>query len=84
MEIRETIRRLHVQFADSRGMQATYCPCEVARKITPDNWRTLMHLVREVADDLVKEGSPVVMQKGHTIPESATKAVGPICLRRKC
>ncbi len=42
-----------------------------------------MDIVREVADELTKEGVLVVMQKGNVIAEGATEAVGPIRLRKK-
>ncbi|WP_031428605.1 DUF3253 domain-containing protein [Flavimarina sp. Hel_I_48] len=83
MDIKEQIRESHIEFAESRGLEATYCPSEVARKINPENWRDLMDTVREVADELVDDAVLVVMQKGKIIQDSASNASGPIRLRKK-
>lgn len=83
MKNKENIKELHLKFAKERGLDATYCPSEVARKLYPENWRDKMDLVREVADDLVAKDKLVVMQKGEIIPEKATEASGPIRLRKK-
>ncbi|MGB3775393.1 MAG: DUF3253 domain-containing protein [Leeuwenhoekiella sp.] len=82
MKIREKIRSLHLEFAESRGIEATYCPSEVARKLDPDNWMDKMNDVREVADILIQENKLEVMQKGNVLTESSTQAKGPIRLRK--
>lgn len=82
MNTEEKIKQKHLEFAESRGLDATYCPSDVARNLYED-WREKMDLVREVADDLVAEDKLVVMQKGNIISEKATEASGPIRLRKK-
>ena len=68
-----------LSLAALRCGDATLCPSEVARSLC-DDWRTLMPLVREVADELIAEGVIECTQRGHVIP-SASQAMGPIRLR---
>ena len=83
IKIKNNIRQLHIEFAESRGLHATYCPSEVARKLEFDHWRELMDDVRRVADILIEENILVVLQNGDVIKENATQAIGPIRLRKK-
>jgi hypothetical protein len=55
------------------------CPSEVARRLAPEQWRTLMQPVREVAAKLVLERRLVVTQKGEEV--DALSARGPIRLK---
>ena len=57
----------------------TICPSEVARKIAPKQWKTLMHPVREVAARLATEGRLVATQAGKEV--NALSAHGPIRLK---
>jgi len=57
----------------------TICPSEVARRLAPREWRTLMHSVREVAAQLALEGRLVATQKGKEV--NALFAHGPIRLK---
>lgn len=70
-----------MELAVRRGLNATYCPSEVARTLKPDSWRDIMGTVREVADGLVEIGALEVLQKGKIIEGKATEAKGPIRLR---
>lgn len=79
---RETIKKLHLEFAKNRGSESTYCPSEIARTLQRESWRSQMNLVREVADDLVLDKLIVVMQKGKIITELPSNAKGPIRLRK--
>jgi len=65
-----------------RGFDKTYCPSEVARAYAPEDWRSKMELVRQVADDLVAIGKLIVLQNGKRIDAKPTKAKGPIRLRK--
>lgn len=77
------IHNSHLKFADKRGLEKTYCPSDVARELFPENWRNKMDLVREVADELVKSGHLLVLQKGVIKMELPSKLTGPIRLRKK-
>lgn len=76
------IQALHLEYAEDRGLEKTYCPSEVARKFDPNDWRDKMDIVRKVADELVMDGKLIVMQKGQKINEMPTEAKGPIRLRK--
>ncbi|MES2596862.1 MAG: DUF3253 domain-containing protein [Verrucomicrobiota bacterium] len=58
------IRHALLQLAAARGKDATFCPSEVARKLS-DDWRPLMPKVREVAAELMDEGKLVCTQRGE-------------------
>lgn len=75
------ISNCHLQFANERGIDKTFCPSEVARSVFPNNWREKMDLVREAADLLVKEGTLVVMQNGQIKEALPSDLKGPIRLR---
>ena len=51
-----------------RGQQASACPSEVARALSPDNWRTLMPRVRQVAGQLAIRGLLDISQGGQSVP----------------
>lgn len=72
----------HKRLAVLRGVDRTYCPSEVARNLFPDDWRMYMDDVREIADQLIKERFLVLMQRGIVINDLASKAKGPIRLRK--
>jgi hypothetical protein len=75
--VRETIDRL---LAD-RQPSATICPSEVARALSPHDWRRLMPRVRDVAFGLALEGTLEVRQRGRTVVPDGTLR-GPIRLGR--
>lgn len=77
------LKAAHLKFSEQRGFEKTYCPSEVARELFPDDWRDKMDLVREVADNLVKEGKLIVLQKGEIKDELPSKLTGPIRLQIK-
>ena len=79
----EKIKTEHLKFAQQRGLGATYCPSEVARRIFPENWRNYMDTVRKVADDLVNKEVLVTLQKGEIIENIPSQAKGPIRLKLK-
>lgn len=69
-----TVRRL----LRERGAGKTICPSEVARALAPDDFRSLMPLVRDVAGALVDAREIVVMQKGSVVDLASAR--GPIRL----
>jgi hypothetical protein len=54
------------------------CPSEVARSLSPGDWRSLMALVRRVAQEQADAGLLEITQKGR--PVSARTAKGPFRL----
>ena len=62
----------------SRRAPRTVCPSEVARALSPDNWRPLMPRIREVAARLAEDGEIVATQRGVVV--DAVDAHGPIRL----
>ena len=81
--LKDEIQISHLKFAEERGLEKTYCPSEVARELFPNNWRDKMDLIRNVADELVKSGELVVLQKGEIKKELPSKLKGPIRLRKR-
>nr|WP_299153259.1 DUF3253 domain-containing protein [uncultured Tateyamaria sp.] len=61
-----------------RGVGKTICPSEVARSLSPQDWRALMPHVRRVAQALADAGQVSVTQKGAPVSVPLTK--GPIRL----
>ena len=59
-----------------RGHHASACPSEVARALSPDDWRTLMPRVRQVAGQLALRGLLDISQGGQSVP-AATLPNGP-------
>ncbi|CAN5855661.1 MAG: DUF3253 domain-containing protein [Ilumatobacteraceae bacterium] len=74
--IEATIRAL----LRSRRPESSICPSDVARAIGGSSWRSLVPVVREVATELVTNGTVVVTQGDR--PVDVTTARGPIRLRR--
>lgn len=77
LKISETILLLATQ----RGRAKTICPSEVARQLSPDDWRTHMEEVRKAAFILRDEGKVRIMQKGADV--AGSEVVGPIRIQIK-
>ncbi|MBS1806080.1 MAG: DUF3253 domain-containing protein [Acidobacteria bacterium] len=73
-EIENTIFAL----LNKRRTGGTICPSEVARLLEPEQWKTIMHSVREVAAQLALQGRLVATQHGKEV--NALSARGPIRL----
>lgn len=58
--VAETLLVLVARRAQGRSI----CPSEVARVLSPDDWRPLMPKIRDVARRLAREGRVVVTQGG--------------------
>lgn len=71
------IRKTLIELAGERAEGATFCPSEVARRLS-EHWRPLMPQIREVAADLVREGRLICTQRGK--PTNPRDAKGPIRL----
>jgi hypothetical protein len=74
--IEATIRTL----LRARPPTSSICPSDVARTVGGAQWRSLMPDVRQVAADLVADGTVVVTQRGDTV--DVTAARGPVRIRR--
>lgn len=61
-----------------RGAGKSICPSEVARAISPEDWRPLMAEVRTKAKELVLQGKILVTQRGE--PVDLDTAKGPVRL----
>ena len=65
----------------ARGLGASACPSEVARKLQPDTWRELMPSIRRVAAKLAQRGRLEITQGGSVVvPTEPFK--GPIRVRQ--
>ena len=79
---------------DSRQPPKTFCPSEVARRLTVDElqdlghadggWRDAMPEVRRIAFEMREQGEVEVLQKGEVLADDVgpDNVVGPIRLRR--
>lgn len=61
-----------------RAAGATICPSEVARALSPEDWRSMMPSVHTAVDGLVRDGSVRLSWKGKPL---ATRA-GPYRIGR--
>ncbi len=77
LKISETILLL----AAKRGKDKTICPSEVARQLSPDDWRRYMKEIRKIAFELRDAGKVVIMQKGSEV--AGSEVVGPIRIQIK-
>ena len=62
----------------TRRAPLTVCPSEVARALSPNDWRPLMPRIRQVAARLADGGEIVATQRGVVV--DAVDAHGPIRL----
>jgi Protein of unknown function (DUF3253) len=72
----EILRATLLDLLAQRGPGKTICPSEVARALSPHDWRELMPAVRAMGVELVAEGQIVVRQKGQVVDPKI--AQGPI------
>ena len=69
-----------VALLDQRAAGASICPSEAARRVAPDEWRSLMEPARRAARRLVAAGTVEITQGGRVVDPSTAK--GPIRVRR--
>lgn len=85
----------HMQhLLQTRQPPKTFCPSEVARRLSTDElqdlgcekggWRDAMPAVRHLAFDMRAQGVLDVLQKGEVLPDDVglDEVVGPIRMRR--
>jgi len=53
-----------------RGEKSSACPSEVARALSPDDWRALMPRIRQVAGQLAVRGMLDISQGGQSVPHT--------------
>ena len=63
-----------------RGPTKTLCPSEVARSLSPTDWRPLMPEIRRIAQQLSQQQLLKILQRGQPISLPATLVRGPIRL----
>ena len=76
------VKQLHLELAEERGLDKTYCPSQVAREYAQKEWRGKMDVVRRVADKLVESGDLFSLQGGSIFSDKPSEARGPIRLRK--
>lgn len=77
-EARDRIAEAILDLLKTRGDGKSICPSEAARRVQPDDWRSLMPEVRTVAARLAEQGRIAVTQRGAEV-DIAT-VCGPIRL----
>ena len=60
----------------ARGPGKTVCPSEAARSMAPEDWRSLMPIVRAAAAELIADGQAACYQRGRIVSLSAAR--GPV------
>ncbi len=73
------LEKVLLQLLQTRGEGKTVCPSEVARSVSPQNWRPLMQPVREAASSMIEKGKIEATQKGRVV--NLKDARGPVRLR---
>lgn len=77
----QDIRSLIIEMTQRCGPDKSICPSEVARALSPDDWRGLMDDVRASACQLHEQGVIEITQKYEVVKNFDFK--GPIRLRQK-
>ena len=58
-----------------RGPSRSVCPSEVARRVDPHDWRTLLEPTRRAARRLVARGRAVITQQGRIVDPDRARGV---------
>lgn len=74
------LERAIAELLDERRADATICPSDAARRVSPDDWRDLMEPARRAARRMVADGTVVITQGGRVVDPSTVS--GPIRIRR--
>ncbi len=67
------------ELLSARSADSSICPSDVARALSPDDWRPLMDPVREAAGAMVEAGEVEITQKGEVVDLGTVR--GPIRIR---
>jgi hypothetical protein len=80
----KVIQTVILELLEARSAEASICPSEVARKMSPEEWRPMMQEVRGVAAKMALEGKLRITQGDAQLdPQDVLKGwvKGPIRLR---
>lgn len=69
-----------LQLLDRRPAGATICPSEVARQLSPDDWRGLMEPVRRAGRRLAAQGEIIWTAQGSRVDPATVR--GPVRFKR--
>ena len=69
-----------MQMLDSTSPSSSICPSMVARRVSPDDWKSLTENVRQAARRLVARGCVVITSQGRVVDPD--RARGAIRIRR--
>ncbi len=75
----ESLEAAILDLLRARSGGASICPSEAARRVRPDDWRSLMEPARAAARRLVARGVVEITQGGRVVDPSTAK--GPIRVR---
>lgn len=79
LDLKEKIASKMLAVAQQRGTEKSTCPSEIARMLFPDDWRSHMDEVVEIAVNLHHQHKVIITQKGKTIDVEHIK--GPIRIK---
>ncbi|ODP37897.1 DUF3253 domain-containing protein [Sphingomonas turrisvirgatae] len=68
MDREDAARRMTLTLLAARAPDATICPSEVARALSPDHWRDEMLRVHAATDLLAEQGAVQLSWKGTPMP----------------
>jgi hypothetical protein len=74
----QPIEQIMLALVNARGLGKSICPSEVARRLSPENWRSLMVDVRSVAASLQAAGKLRITQGGVEVDLNTVR--GPVRL----
>ncbi len=80
MSVQLQIEQTLLAIVAQRGPQSSACPSDVARAVSPTDWRGLMPLVRAAASRLALQGRVQITQRGQVVPPAGPWR-GPIRIR---
>lgn len=67
------IRKAILNLANLRGAGNLFYPAEVAKRVDPHNWPSLIDQVHLVADSLIKEGKILARKSGGAFETAYSK-----------
>ena len=80
-EENRAIRNAILGLLANRSTDATLCPSEAARQVSPEDWRPLMPRVRKIAAQMQRQGILEICQRGEVVDPDSIR--GPIRFRLK-
>lgn len=68
------IRKAILNLALKRGPGNLFYPVEIAKRVDPENWQSLIDQVHLVADSLISEGQIKISKTGRAVEVAYTKS----------